>query len=141
MQQRVLEERKVPVMFETEVVGVVGEEKLAAIKVKNIKTGEVGELPADGLFLAIGHLPAGDFLGQAVEIDDHGYVVTRMVKNEVDMRTEMLEGYPTQTSVAGVFAAGDIVDVRYKQAVTAAAMGCQAALDVEKYLTGQVSGW
>lgn len=141
MQERVLGERKIPVMFNTEVVGVKGENRLESISVKDVKTGEIKEMSADGLFLAIGHLPAGDFLDTQVEMDNHGYVITNMVRDGVNLRTEMLDGSPSQTSVKGVFAAGDIVDIRYRQAITAAAMGCQAALDVEKYLTGAISGW
>lgn len=141
MEKRVLEEAKVPVMWNSEVVGVTGEEKLEAIVVKDLKTGEEKELPADGLFLAIGHVPDSDFLKNAVEVDDHMYIVTQMVKDGVESRKLWIEGYPTQTSVEGVFAAGDVVDFHYRQAVTAAGMGTMAALDVEKYLTGSVSGW
>jgi len=141
MQERVLKEKRVPVMWNTEVLAVSGEQKLEKIKVRNVDSGEEKELEADGLFLAIGHIPDTDFLDSAVETDDHMYVVTRMVKDGVDSRKEMLEGYPTMTSVEGVFAAGDVVDFRYRQAITAAGMGTQAALDVEKYLTGSFASW
>jgi len=114
---------------------------LEGIKIKDVKTGREEEVGADGLFLEIGHIPDTDFLGDAIEVDSHGYVVTRMVKNGVEERKEWLEGYPTMSSVEGVFAAGDVVDFRYRQAITAAGMGVQAALDVEKYLTGRLPSW
>ena len=146
MQSRGLEEKKVPGLWETEIIAVrskmlEGQEKLSGIVVKNVQTGQVEELAAEGLFLAIGHLPASDFLAGQLEVDSHGYVVTQGLKSGVDQRHEWLEGYPTQTSMTGVFAAGDVVDFRYRQAVTAAGMGAQAALDVEKYLTGSSSSW
>lgn len=141
MQEKVLNEKKVPVMWNTEVVGVKGEGKLEAIRVKNNQTGEEKELQADGLFLAIGHIPETNFLDNQVEVDDHMYVINRMVRDGVDMRKEYLEGFPTMTNVNGVFAAGDVVDIRYRQIATAAGMGCQAALDAEKYLTGNISTW
>ena len=141
MQERVLGEDKVKVRWSSEVVGVKGESMLEGIKIKDVKTGKEEELEADGLFLAIGHIPDTDFFGDAIEVDSHGYVVTRMVKNGVDERKEWLEGYPTMSSVEGVFAAGDVVDFRYRQAITAAGMGVQAALDVEKYLTGRLPSW
>lgn len=141
MQERVLGEDKVKVRWSSEVVGVKGENRLEGIKIKNVKTGKEEELEADGLFLAIGHIPDTDFLGDAIEVDSHGYVVTRMVRDGVGERREWLEGYPTMSSVEAVFAAGDVVDFRYRQAITAAGMGVQAALDVEKYLTGRLPSW
>jgi thioredoxin reductase (NADPH) len=141
MQERVLLEKKLPVLWNSEVSAVKGDGKLSAIVVKNLKTGEEQELPADGLFMAIGHMPASDFCQGAIEIDDHGYIVTRLVKDGVNARQEMLEGFPTMTNIEGVFAAGDVVDFRYKQVATSSGMGCMAALDVEKYLTGQTASW
>lgn len=141
MQERVLHEKKVRVRWNSEVVGVRGKNILEGIKIKDVKTGNEEEVEADGLFLAIGHVPDTDFLGDAVEVDNHGYVVTRMVKDGMGERKEWLEGYPTMSSVEGVFAAGDVVDFRYRQAITAAGMGVQAALDVEKYLTGKLPSW
>ncbi len=158
MQKRVLEEKKIPVLWETEVVGVGGEGKLETIKLlakpdlasrdKNSKTQNIEEVKADGLFLAIGHTPATDILKGQVELDDHGYLVTKMTTptasqlgGQASNQDIWLNSYPTQTSVPGVFGAGDMVDIRYRQAVTAAGMGCMAALDVEKFLTGSISGW
>ena len=148
MQKRVLEEKKIPVLWETEVVGVGGEGKLEKIELKNSRTQELKKLMADGLFLAIGHTPATDILKGQVELDGHGYLITQMTTptasqlgGQANNQEVWLNGYPTQTSVTGVFGAGDMVDIRYRQAITAAGMGCMAALDVEKFLTGSISGW
>lgn len=139
MQERI-REKKIPILRESEVVGVVGESKLEKIRIKD-KSGE-RELPADGLFLAIGHVPTTNILKDQVELDSHEYLVTKMTSRELINNQEIwLNGYPTQTSAAGVFGAGDMVDIRYRQAVTAAGMGCMAALDAEKFLTGTISGW
>ncbi len=97
---------------------VLGQGKVTGVRLKNLKTGEVTEVATDGLFIAIGHKPNTDFLKGQVELDEQGYVV---MKGE------------TQTSVEGVFYAGDVADKKYKQAVTAAGMGTKAALDVEEY--------
>ncbi len=142
MQDRVLSEKKIPVMWNTELVDVIGEAKLEKIKVKNSKTGEVGELPADGLFVAIGHVPNSDLFKGQIELDEQGYIVTNLTTaKNVNNKEVWLHGYPTQTSVAGVFAAGDVVDIKYRQAITAAGMGCMAALDAEKALTGSIGSW
>lgn len=142
MRQRVLSEKKIPVLWNSEVVGVVGTDRLTAIKVKNVKTNEEKELSADGLFLAVGHTPATDILKDQVELDSHGYLVTKMTSNKSQMNQEIwLNDYPTQTNVVGVFGAGDMVDIRYRQAITAAGMGCMAALDAEKFLTGSIGSW
>lgn len=101
------------------VIEVLGKDKVTGVKIKNTQTGEISELEVDGVFVAIGHQPNTDFLKGQIELDEKGYVV---VKKE------------TQTSVDGVFAAGDVADHKYRQAVTAAASGCKAALDAEEYL-------
>jgi thioredoxin reductase (NADPH) len=141
MQDKVLGDGKVEVLWNSEVVGVEGESKLEKVEIKNNKTGEEKDLPADGLFLAIGHLPETSLFKGVLELDEKGFLVTQMTKSEVDNKELWLTGLPTQTSVKGVFGAGDVVDFRYRQAVTAAGMGVQAALDVEKHLTGSVSGY
>lgn len=144
MQERVLSNPKVKMMWDSEVVGVSGEQKLSTIKVRNVKTGEEKEVPADGLFVAIGHVPTTKIFEGILEINEKGYLMTTMtalmsdVKWRVSNKDMWLEGYPTMTSIEGVFGCGDVVDYRYRQAITAAGMGCQAALDVEKYLTGQM---
>ncbi|MBI4034915.1 MAG: FAD-dependent oxidoreductase, partial [Candidatus Chisholmbacteria bacterium] len=124
--------------WNTEVLEIIGDDKLKAIKVKNNKTGEVSELVLDGLFIAIGHVPATQVFRGQVGLDEKGYIKTEI---NYPSKPSWLSGYPTMTSVEGVFAAGDVVDFRYRQAVTAAGFGCMAALDVEKYLTGTMSEW
>ena len=143
MQEKVLGDKQVEVIWNSEVVGVVGEQKLEKIKVKNSKTEEEKELLAGGLFLAIGHLPVTEVFKDKLLIDKKGYLKTYMTgKTEgVDQQKIWMEGFPTQTSVKGVFGAGDVVDFRYRQAITAAGMGCMAALDAEKYITESVSGY
>lgn len=98
---------------------VLGEQKVEGAQVKNLKTGEVSTLPIDGLFIAIGHKPNTEFLRGKVELDEKGYII---LKDH------------SKTSVSGVFAAGDVHDWHYQQAVTAAAAGCMAAMDAQNYL-------
>lgn len=98
---------------------VLGKEKVEGLKLKNIKTDEISKIEVDGMFTAIGHDPNTKFLERQIELDENGHIV---VKNE------------TQTSVPGVFVAGDVSDIRYRQAITAAGAGCKAALDAEDYL-------
>lgn len=98
---------------------VLGEDKVTGVKLKNTQTGEISKLEVDGVFIAIGHKPNTDFLKEEIELDEKGYIV---VKNE------------TRTSVEGVFVAGDVADIRYRQAVTAAGAGCKSVFDVEEYL-------
>jgi thioredoxin reductase (NADPH) len=161
MQQRVLEENKdkVSVLWNTEVLEIKGDEKLEAIVVEDLKTKKRSTLPADGLFLAIGHLPVTDLFKGKLELDNKGYLMTGLngllhaphasQKSQSKTRGSnarideglWLEGYPTMTSAQGVFGAGDVVDFRYRQAVTAAGFGCMAALDVERYLTGSSQSW
>ena len=137
MQQRVLEEHKdkVSVLWNSVVREVKGDPpslkasegqggKVSGIVVENLQTKKQKEFPAEGVFVAIGHRPMTDFLKGKIDLDEKGYVVTR----------GGLMNYPTMTSVEGVFAGGDVVDFRYKQAVTAAGMGTMAALDCEWWL-------
>lgn len=121
MQDRARENPKIEFIWDTVVSEVFGNGKVAGVRLKNLKTGEDGELPVSGVFVAIGHTPnTGLFEGQ-LELTG-GYIQT-------------VEG-TTGTSVPGVFAAGDVVDFRYRQAITAAGMGCMAAIDAERYLEG-----
>lgn len=138
MQERVKNNPKVKIIWNSEVVGVIGEYKLELIKLKNSKTQNVEEIDADGLFLAIGHFPNTKLFEGQLELDEKGFLKTGV---NGGIEVDWLEGYPTMTSMEGVFGAGDVVDFKYKQAISAAGMGCQAALDVEKYLTGTVSGY
>lgn len=96
---------------------------MESITVKDTKTGELRDLECNGLFIAIGHIPRSELLTGQVDLDDDGYVLTK--------------GGTTATNIEGVFAAGDLVDHVYRQAITAAGTGCQAALDAEKFLAHQ----
>jgi thioredoxin reductase (NADPH) len=117
---------KIRFVLETVVDDVIGEDKVEGVRVRNLTTDEVSEIPAEGFFVAIGHDPATSlFLGQ-LDADEAGYLLT--------------EGKSTVTNIPGVFAAGDVVDHVYRQAVTAAGMGCQAALDAERYLSEREAG-
>jgi thioredoxin reductase (NADPH) len=139
MQDRVLNNPKVTVMWNTIPQEVVGDDHVTGIKV--LENGVEKTVETDGMFLAIGHKPNTAFLQGQVELDDHGYIVTRMSLTKQGAQLGMsaagedgLIAFPTSTSVDGVFAAGDVVDVRYKQAITAAGQGCQAAIDAERWL-------
>jgi len=132
MQERVLNNPKVKIIWNSQVTEIKGDEKLEEIKVND------DWMKTDGLFLAIGHFPTTELFKGQIDLNEKGFVKTA-VNGEI--KVDWLEGYPTQTSTDGVFACGDVVDFRYKQAITAAGMGCQASLDVEKYLTGHSSSY
>jgi len=142
MQDRVLNHPKVKVMWSTSVKSVQGDQKLTSITVENA-AGETQQLPADGIFMAIGHKPVTASYAGQIELDPHGYILTRLSLSDggVKMAESALEegkvSFPTMTSVPGVFAAGDVVDIRYRQAITAAGQGCAAALDAERWLERQ----
>lgn len=112
---------KIKFILNSEVVEILGQDKVAGVKIKNNKTQEISEIPIDGVFVAIGHMPnTGVFKG--VELDEQGFVVVHD---------------HTQTNIDGVFVAGDVHDSHYKQAVTAAGFGCMAALEAERWLSEQ----
>ena len=123
MQQRALDNPKIEIVWSTLVTDVLGDEQMTGLRLKDIKTGDEREVEADGLFLAVGHKPNTELFKGQIDLDDVGYV--------------RLAGEGTATSVEGVFAAGDVADHTYRQAVTAAGMGCQAALDAERWLEAQ----
>ncbi|XP_004509471.1 thioredoxin reductase NTRB-like isoform X1 [Cicer arietinum] len=123
MQGKVMKNPKVEVLWNSVVVGAYGDEKgrvIGGLKVKNLVNGDVFDLKVSGLFFAIGHEPATKFLEGQIELDCDGYIVTKPGT--------------TMTSIEGVFAAGDVQDKKYRQAITAAGTGCMAALDAEHYL-------
>jgi thioredoxin reductase (NADPH) len=122
MLDRAQKNPKITFITDTVVEDVLGEESVEGIRIKNLKTGETNELGVDGFFAAIGHAPATGIFKDQVEMDDGGYILQR--EN-------------TMTSVPGVFAAGDVSDKRYRQAVTAAGDGCRAAIDAERWLEAQ----
>jgi thioredoxin reductase (NADPH) len=125
MQERLLRTANVKVVWDSEVLDVLGETKVEGARVKNVKTGATTDLTVQGLFLAIGHAPATEVFKDQVQLEK-GYILLHPH-----------DGYQTSTDVDGVFAAGDVHDHRYRQAVTAAGFGCMAALDVEKRLQAQ----
>lgn len=119
MQDRVLNNPKISVLFNTTIEEFLGDEKLRAVKLKDLASGEVREVPIEGVFVAIGHKPNTDLFKGQLDLDDKGYIIP--IEN-------------TRTKIPGVFVAGDVRDYRYRQAITAAGMGCMAALDAEHYL-------
>ncbi len=122
MQKRVLDSPKVEMVWDSVVVDVLGEDKITAVRVQNVKTQETSEIPVKGLFVAIGHTPNTQFLADSgLAMDDKGYL-------------QVTDGFRTVTNIEGVFAAGDVSDSVYRQAVTAAGMGCKAAIDAERWL-------
>lgn len=121
MQQRALDNDKIRIAWNTVVTDVLGDDEITGVKLKDTVTGEERELEVGGLFVAIGHTPNTAFLGDQVALKDNGYVATPVP-------------WRTVTSVQGVFAAGDVMDDYYRQAVTAAGTGCMAALEAERWL-------
>jgi len=121
MQDRVLGNDKIEVLWNKEVTEIHGSESVESVSLSDTKDGSSSEVSIDGVFMAIGHTPNVDYLDGLVELDEKGYVKTGFT-------TE------TSTSVPGVFAAGDVADSIYRQAVTAAGTGCQAAIDAERWL-------
>lgn len=128
MQERVFKDPKIKVIWDTVVTKANGTLHLNSISLKNVKTNVESEFKTDGMFVAVGHKPnTGKFKG--IELDAKGYVVRKEVKDQ-----DGLCVYKSSTSVPGVFVGGDVHDYRYRQAITASAYGCMAALDADKYL-------
>lgn len=123
MQERALANPKIHFAWNSEVIDVLGDAKVSGVILRDTVTGETRELPITGLFVAIGHDPRSELVTGKVAIDDAGYV--------------LVDAPSTRTNVPGVFAAGDLVDHTYRQAITAAGTGCAAALDAERYLADQ----
>ena len=125
MQDRAFANPKVRFLWDSEVTGVLGEDKVTGLRLRNTKTGEESTLPVNGMFVAIGHDPRTELFTGQLEMDDEGYLI--------------VEQPSTRTGIDGVFAAGDVVDHTYRQAVTAAGTGCAAALDAERWLADHKS--
>jgi thioredoxin reductase (NADPH) len=121
MQERAFANDKIRYAWDSEVVSANGDGKLESVSLRNLKTGEESVLPVTGLFIAIGHDPRSELVKGQVELDAEGYVL----KHDL---------HSTRTNLDAVFAAGDLVDHTYRQAITAAGSGCAAALDAEKWL-------
>jgi thioredoxin reductase (NADPH) len=120
MAERALVDPKIEVAWNSEVAEIKGDEKLEGLVLRDTVTGELRDLPATGLFIAIGHDPRSELVRGQVDLDDEGYV--------------LVQGRSTLTNLNGVFACGDLVDHTYRQAITAAGSGCSAALDAERFL-------
>jgi thioredoxin reductase (NADPH) len=123
LQDRLFKNAKISVMWDTVLEDVRGADnplKVNEVVLKNVKTGDLTRMPVDGVFIAIGHTPASELVAGQLNMKRGGYIVTAP--------------HSTATSVAGVFAAGDVTDDVYRQAVTAAGQGCMAALEAEKFL-------
>ena len=120
MAERAQNNPKIEFLFNTEVLDILGKDKVEGLKLKNNKSGEESVREFTGLFVAIGHSPRSELLAGQVSLDGEGYV--------------QVEGRSTRTNLKGVFACGDLVDHTYRQAITAAGSGCQAALDAERFL-------
>lgn len=119
MQQKAMENPKIKFIYNTEVTEILGELKVEKVKVKNNKTGEESEMPIDGVFVAIGHIPNTKLFQGVIDLDEVGYI----------------KAYDHfKTNIKGVYTAGDVHDTHYRQAITAAGYGSAAALEVEKYL-------
>jgi thioredoxin reductase (NADPH) len=121
MADRAKANSKIEFLWNTEVTDVLGEVKMEALELKNVLTGAVTKREFGALFVAIGHIPRSELITTQVSLDAEGYV--------------KVEGRSTKTNIEGVFACGDLVDHTYRQAITAAGSGCQAALDAEKFLS------
>lgn len=120
MLERAKKNVKINFILNSIVEDILGNEKVTSIKIKNLKTNEISELMVEGVFIAIGHIPNTKIFAEKLKLDEQGYIIVDNFQ---------------QTNIAGVYAAGDVCDYRYRQAITAAAMGAKAAMEVEKYLT------
>ncbi len=123
MQDRTLKNPKIKVIYDTAVEDIVGENEVTGLKLKNLKTGELSDLTVTGLFVAIGHQPNTKLFQNQLKTDEAGYLI--------------VQPGTTKTEIEGVFAAGDVADHVYRQAITAAGTGCMAAIDAERWLENQ----
>ena len=123
MQQRAQNDPKIEFVWNSQVIDILGEEKVTGVRIKDTVTGDEKNIELTGLFVAIGHVPRSELLIGQIALDTNGYVKT--------------QSESTKTNIEGVFACGDLVDHVYRQAITAAGTGCQAALDAERFLASQ----
>ena len=126
MQDRALSNPKIDVTWDTVVEEILGDDAVTGARLRNVKTGERTDVATDGVFVAIGHRPNTELFEGQLKLDDGGYIVVKEPR--------------TLTNVAGVFAAGDVVDRIYRQAVTAAGTGSKAAIDAERFLEAEAHG-
>ncbi len=121
MENRVKNTPNIEILYNTELIGILGENNLVqSANIKNNITGEVSNIECEGIFIAIGHSPNTSLFKGQIDLDDQGYIITKPDS--------------TETNIPGVFAAGDVQDHKYRQAITAAGSGCMAAMDAERYL-------
>ena len=142
MQQKIFDkekEDKVKILWNTEIVEFIGEQKLEKIKIKDSKTGEIKEVLMDGVFVAIGHIPATGMFKEKLELDERGYIIRMPTEHHEDVVEK--KHFHTKTSTQGVFVSGDVHDHVYRQAVTAAGFGCMAGMDALRYLDKAVPTW
>ncbi len=125
MQKRAMENDKIEFAWNSVVEDILGDDKngVTAVRLKDTKTGETRDVACSGVFLAIGHKPNTDFVKGQLDLDEQGYIIT--------------EGYSPKTKISGVYAAGDVADRVYRQAISAAGTGCMAALEAERFLESQ----
>jgi len=121
LQEKAFENPKITFVWDSTVQEILGKDRVEGVRLRNVVSGEESVLPCDAVFVAIGHKPNTDIFRDQIELDQTGYIVARE---------------ETRTNIDGVFAAGDVADYRYRQAIAAAGSGCKAALDTEKYLIG-----
>ncbi|WP_405615341.1 thioredoxin-disulfide reductase [Streptomyces sp. NBC_01511] len=126
MQDRAFDDPKIRFAWDSAVEEIHGEQKLSGLTLRNTKTGETSELPVTGLFIAVGHDPRTELFKGQLDLDGEGYLT--------------VDAPSTRTNLTGVFAAGDVVDHTYRQAITAAGTGCSAALDAERFLSALADG-
>jgi thioredoxin reductase (NADPH) len=115
---------KIEILWNTKVAEVLGDKVISGAILEDAKTGDKRELPLTGLFMALGHTPITEFLNGQLDLDDAGYI-------------KIKDPYRSTTNIDGVFVAGDVADHVYRQAITAAGMGCKAAIDAERWLAEQ----
>ena len=124
LQKKLMENKKIEIIWDSVVEDVIGDtepKNVKGVKIKNLKTNKIDEIKVDGLFIAIGHDPATSLFKEQLKMDKEGYLITKPDS--------------TETNIPGVYAAGDVKDKTFRQAVTAAGMGCMAALEAEKHLS------
>lgn len=120
MAERAMQHPKIEFIWDSVVEEITGDDSVRAVRVKNLQTGDVSEIACEGVFAALGHVPNTELFKGIIPLDEKGYII--------------LDGATSRTALRGVFAAGDCADPHYRQAITAAAMGCRAAIDAERYL-------
>lgn len=123
MQERALQHEKIAFIWDSVVEDIIGDQKVESLKIKNVKTGDITDVACDGFFLAIGHIPNTSLVEGQIDLTEQGYIVTKPDS--------------TATSVEGVFAAGDVQDSKFRQAITAAGSGCMAAIELERFLEAE----